>query len=297
MSIEQLLAEACPHTTERPKPRPAADAPARSQYRRTEDEDAGGLADVHFGPDGEVRLAHYERTGEVRYRPEPALAATVAAPVVPPDAYAGLDPLLVEVARPLVENFQAPIDPRALPMPLSDDARRAVLTCVYHLRHAHRMPLRLPGERPPDPRLPGWDLAKSIDRLCRLFREEVLARHGHRTLAHGVFPIDPKNPARGYRVQIWDTSKEKRNTRGEVVIGGKLHIAYKRTEEEAWQTLADWFLKHRGIDARKYLCYHPQSAIATLAGLMRKTAQAANEYVEIGVREVRPAAGTTDDWD
>lgn len=270
--------------------------PRREQYRRTEDEDAGGLADCHFDANGDVDLSHYERTGEVRYRPEPALFATVAVPIVPPDLFdeLKLEPELVELARPLVDHFQDPVTPRTLPAVLSDRARCAIMACVYHMRHANRMRMRLPAEAPTDPRLPGYDLVESINKLMRLYKEERLARSGHRTAAHGVFPIDPANPSKGWRVQIWDTSKEKKNSLGEVVIGGKLHIAYKKTEQEAWKALAEWFWTNRRVDVKKYLCYRPEAGIAILAGLMGRAAQGHNDYVEVDAKEIY---GGDDDWD
>ena len=280
--------------TRTPKPRPqfTCSRPSREQYRRTEDEDAGGLAECHFGDDGEVSLAHYEKTGEVRYRPEPELVATVACPVVPDDVYDGVPAEWLEVARHFVERFQHPV---RLPPDTPPDAARSIMAAVYHMRHANRMRLRLPEERPADPSLPGWDLVTAINRLCKLFREEVLARAGHRTMAHGVFPIDKRNPSKGYRTQVWDTSKEKRNSLGEVVIGGKLHICYKKTEEEAWAALAEWFLKKRGLDVRKYLCYHPDSAIAMLASMMKKAAANSNDYVEVDAKELY--GSDDEEWD
>ncbi len=265
----------------------------RLQYRRLEREDAGGLDAVHFNDSGEVSLKHYERTGEVRLRPEPELAAGVAVPIVPEDVYGGIPEEWLPLARKAVENFQLPV---CLPAHVPTDAARAIMACVYHMRHHNEMPLRLGAEAPTDPTLPGWDLVNSINRLCRLYREETLARAGHRMLAHGVFPIDPQNPSKGYRAQFWDTSKEKKNSIGEVVIGGKHHVCYKKTEEEAWDALAAWFLRHRGIDGRKYLCYHPKSAISLLSKMMRRAAQLANDYVEVDVKEL--FGGTDEDeWD
>ncbi len=243
-----------------PKPIPTC---SRRQYRRLERED-------HENPE---------------------LMATVTVAVVPDDVYEGMAPELVPLARVYVERFQHPVT--ELPLCLSTDSRRSILAAVYHMRHHNRMRLHLDGERPAES-LPGYDLVDSINRLCRLYKEEMLAAAGHRTMAHGVFPIDPRNPSKGWRVQIWDTSKEKRNSIGEVVIGGKLHIAYKPTEEKAWDTLAEWFLKHRGLDVRKYVCHAPGSGIAMLAGLMRRAASGSNDYVEVSVKELY---GSDEEWD
>ena len=279
------IREASPKKAKPPSAFTCTPVTRRTQYRRTEDEDAGGLDAVHLNDAGEVDLRHYERTGEVRYSPEPDLVATVAVPIIPDDLYADMPAEWLETAKAIVGRFQEPVK---LPDSIPPDIARRVLACVYHMRHHNRMRLRLPDERSTDTRLPGYDLVESIKKLVRLYREEILARAGQRTMAHGVFPVyGMRNGERiivSWRVQPWDPNKQIRNSIGEVVFGGKVHHCYAKTEEEAWNKLAEWFLKNRGLNARKYLCYRPDSAIAELAEMMRDASICANEYREVDAR-------------
>src|SRR3954467_3890091 len=118
MSIEEMMRLA--QAPEKPKRALPTCTRERTQYRRLEDEDAGGLDAVHFDDRGEVSLSHYDQTGEVRYRPEPELRATVPIAVVPADVLKDVPDELKSLALEYVGRFQEPVG--RLPLCLSHDS-------------------------------------------------------------------------------------------------------------------------------------------------------------------------------
>jgi hypothetical protein len=216
---------------------------------------------------------------------EPEFYGGVAVPYVTPDVY---DNILAGVLEDLtdtqhkavtmaIEKFHEPI---VLPLGLDDETHRLILNTIYRLRHASQMRMCMEGDKA----IREPDYPEALEGICRAFQEEVLAQRGLRSAAHGISRVDPKDPSKGFRCQAWG------EIGGKTVQGirvGHIHIGYAKDEETAYRLVAAWWLKNRRIDIS--VCYHPDSAIAQLASMMRDAAinqGNAREYAEMTATEV-----------
>lgn len=202
---------------------------------------------------------------------EPEFHTTVAMPVVPPDVFADVPAEILPVVRKYAQRFHLPI---TLPEDCSEEVDRHIRRCVYSLRHSNRLRLKMDGDaasREPD-------LVEAIKEICKMYVEESLAVRGLRSAAHGISRVDPKDPSRGYRVQTWGEI-------GNSVSGircGHLHIGYVKTEEEAYDKLAEWWLKKRNINIK--VCYPEGTAIGILARCIKDAAINAGNAREDAVK-------------
>lgn len=203
---------------------------------------------------------------------EPEFFTSVAMPIVPPDVFAGVEKESLSFVRKYASRFHLPIE---IPDGTPKSSIHALKRVVYRLRHANRLPLSMPGDH--------YDLvnmAKGIEELCEFYREEMLASKGLRSAAHGISRLDPNDESKGFRVQIWDS------TRGP--IGGHLHVKYTKTKTEAFEVLAAWWLKHRKIDIHRYVCYNPETAIGVIADCHHDAVVNASKegYCDISVSDI-----------
>lgn len=175
---------------------------------------------------------------------------------VTPALLASLPPYLHEIARHVAKSLDKAV---ILPVGIHADDARAIMSVVYHLRWHQRAKIRVEGDHETIP-----DIATGLTSLGQFYSEVLLSDKGLRTLAHGIHAVDKNDPSKGYRVQGWD---------GNIgTIGRHVHIGYRKTLEEAMDLRAAWFLKNRGLDARKYICYKPGTAIDELLSCVRDAA-------------------------
>lgn len=173
------------------------------------------------------------------------------------DLISGLPSYLQSVARYVIDHLDKPVK---LPPGTKPSDARDVMSVVYRLRFHHRAELRVEG----DPELPR-DYAMSLEEICKLYREEMLAERGFRSAAHGISEMrDASGSVTGYRVQTWGDTTARNGS----IRTGHLHIGYAKTIEDAYRMQAKWWLKERKIDLTKMACYQPDSAIAMLAEAM-----------------------------
>jgi hypothetical protein len=212
---------------------------------------------------------------------EPEFHTTVSLPIVPPDTFADVPPEILPTVRKYAQRFHLPI---TLPDPCSEEVDRAIRQAVYSLRHANRLRLKMPDDaasREPD-------LPEALEQICRAFKEEMLAQRGLRSAAHGISRVDPNDPSRGWRVQVWG------DIGGKEVQGirvGHIHVGYAKSEIEAHKMMAAWWLKNRRLDIE--VCFSPESAIGILAEMMGNAAinagnarEDAAKLAELSVAEV-----------
>ena len=217
---------------------------------------------------------------------EPAFYSTVTLPVVPADVFADVPAEILPVVKKYAQRFHRAI---TLPDPCDELTDKHIRRCVYSLRHANRLRIKMKEDavsREPD--YPG-----SLEGICRAFQEEVLAQRGLRSAAHGISRVDPNDPSKGFRCQAWG------EIGGQTVQGirvGHIHIGYAKSETEAYRLVAAWWLKNRRIDIT--VCFSPDSAIAALASMMRDAsinAGNAREDAEIAKAKVQYAEVTPDE--
>lgn len=177
------------------------------------------------------------------------------------DLISELPPYLHEIASHVIANLSKPV---SLPVGVPEDDAREIMSVVYRLRFEARTSLYVEG----DPQK-GRDYVDAISEICKLYREEMLASKGFRSAAHGISKVtNAAGEVTKYRVQSWGDTEA---TDGSIRTG-HIHVAYCDTIEEAYRKQAEWWLKHRKIDLTRLVPFHPESAIAALAALMRDAA-------------------------